>query len=112
MDVEKFLNDFHRQVFDKALASGKTMNLAMLARWRLEEGAVVSPDSVADILADAKGLLHVQSEPIDRGLKIDIFVSAALSVVDRPMHPAHCAFWAKNSLEVMTKFVADVYSAE
>ncbi|KAI0697722.1 hypothetical protein C8T65DRAFT_743079 [Cerioporus squamosus] len=107
--VEKALNDIHKQVFDEALTSGKAVDLAELARWRLEEGAVVNPDSVPDMLADAKGLLHVQKNPIDRGLKTDIFVYAALSVVDLPTHPAHCAFWAKNSWEVLTTFVGNVY---
>ncbi|RPD54012.1 hypothetical protein L227DRAFT_580916 [Lentinus tigrinus ALCF2SS1-6] len=97
--VGQYLTDNHKKICDEALKSGIHVDLARLARWRLEGGIVMTPESVPNVLVDDHGRLYQAKKPIDRHLKKHIFAYAALSVVDHPMHSAHCAFWVKHSIE-------------
>ena len=102
--VEKDLEDAHRRICQEALTSGHAVDLAELARWRLEDGVVASVNSVPNMLADENGRLYEYPGLISLDLKILIWKYAALSVADFPLRSAHWGFWAKNTTEA----IADV----
>ncbi|KAI0824069.1 hypothetical protein BC628DRAFT_476690 [Trametes gibbosa] len=76
--------------------------------WRVEYGGVARPEGVASALAAG---LHLNDRP-ERALSIydaeRIFAVAALAVYPFPTHPAHWAFWAKNSKQRVAEVVHEV----
>ena len=68
--------------------------------WRVEYGGVAHPEAVANVVG--------KSETMSLDEARLIFVVAALSVYNLPSHPAHWAFWARNSKQRVAELVHEV----